>query len=79
MGLGLGIVLLAAGLILALDVVDLPSSWDQNVDSNTLGWILVAVGALAIVLSLIANAQRRRTVVTEERPTVVHRSDTPPE
>jgi hypothetical protein len=78
MGIGLGIVLLAVGLIFALNVVDLPASWDQHVDSNTLGWILVIVGALAIVLSLIINAQRRRTIVADDRPVVTERR-LPPE
>lgn len=81
MGIGVGILLLAVGLIFALDVVDLPASWDENVDSETLGWILIAVGALGIVIALIVNATRRRTVVTEERAPVVteHRRDLPPE
>ncbi|MCW2779979.1 MAG: hypothetical protein JWR35_428 [Marmoricola sp.] len=70
MALGLGIVLLVAGLILGLNVVNLPASWDQNVDSNTLGWILVAVGALAILLTLVISQQRSRTTVVERRTDV---------
>ena len=66
MGIGLGIVLLVIGLILALDVVDLPDNIDQNLDSNTLGWILIIVGALAIVLVLVMNAQRQRTTTRVE-------------
>ena len=60
MGIGLGIVLLLVGLILALDVVDLPASIDDDLDSNTLGWILIIVGVLAIVLALVMNTQRTR-------------------
>ena len=63
MGIGLGILLIAVGLIFALNVVDLPASWDAHVDSNTLGWILVAVGVLGLVMALVISAQHRRTVV----------------
>ncbi len=66
MAIGLGIVLIVAGLILVLDVVN----WDTTaVDTETLGWILLVAGALAIIISLIVNAQRSRTtaVVEEHR------------
>ena len=64
MAIGLGIVLLVAGLVLVADVVerDIP-----NVDDGTLGWILVLAGILAIVISLIANQQRSRRHIIEER------------
>ena len=62
MGIGLGVVLLLVGLVFALDVVNLPTSVDNAVDTNTLGWILIIVGALAIILALVMNAQRARTV-----------------
>jgi fumarate reductase subunit D len=68
MGIGLGVVLLLVGLILALGVVDLPASIDDAVATSTLGWILIIVGALAIALALVMNAQRSRsTQVVEER------------
>ena len=65
MAIGLGIVLVVAGLILVLDVVN----WDTSaVDTETLGWILLVAGALAIIFSLIVNAQRSRTTqVVEQR------------
>jgi hypothetical protein len=69
MGIGVGVVLLAVGLIFALNVVDLPSGVENAIDTNTLGWILIIVGALAIVLALVMNAQRSRTHVVEERRT----------
>lgn len=69
MGIGLGIVLLVIGLILALNVVDLPNSIDQHLDSNALGWILIIVGVLAIILSLVINHQRSRSTIVEERRT----------
>ena len=66
MAIGLGVILLVAGLILVLDAVTIDLSF---VNDHTLGWILIAAGALAIVLSLIVNAQRtRRTTVVEDRP-----------
>ena len=65
MAIGLGIVLLVLGLIFVLDVVNLPGDVDAVVATETLGWILIAAGALAIVLSLIMNAQRSRTTHIE--------------
>jgi hypothetical protein len=57
-------VLLLAGIILVSNVVN----FDMNsVDDNGLGWILIVVGALAIILSLIINAQRSRTTRVERR------------
>jgi tellurite resistance protein TehA-like permease len=68
MGIGLGVVLLLLGLILAFNVVNLPSSIDNAVNSDTLGWILIIVGVLALVLSVVINSQRtRRNTVVEER------------
>lgn len=69
MGIGLGVILLLVGLVLALGVIDLPTSIDDVVATNSLGWILIIVGALAIVLALVMNSQRtrQRTVVDERR------------
>ncbi|MEO5652136.1 MAG: DUF6458 family protein [Marmoricola sp.] len=69
MGIGLGVVMLVLGLIFALNVVDLPASIDDAVATNTLGWILIIAGVLAIVLALVMNNQRtaRSTRVVEER------------
>lgn len=66
MGIGLGVVLLLIGLVLAFNVVNLPQSLDNVVDTSTLGWILIIVGALAIVLALVMNAQRSRTTTRVE-------------
>lgn len=62
MGIGLGIVLIVAGAILlwALDF-DL-----QFLDDDALGVILLAAGALAVVLALVINAQRTRSKHTVE-------------
>lgn len=67
MGIGLGIILLVLGLILALGAVDLPQSVDNVLASDTLGWILIAMGVLSIALALVMNAQRSRTTHVEER------------
>ena len=68
MGIGLGIVLLVAGLILVMSVVNVNVGF---IDETGLGWILLVAGVLAIILSLVINAQRRHRV--EER-----RYDGPP-
>ncbi len=64
MGIGLGIVLVLIGLVLVTGVVDFNIGF---VDDQGLGWILLIVGALAIVLALVMNAQRSRTTHVEER------------
>lgn len=66
MGIGLGIVLLLIGLVLALGAIDLPQAVDNVVATGTLGWILIIVGVLAIVLALVMNAQRSRSVTRVE-------------
>jgi membrane protein DedA with SNARE-associated domain len=70
MGLGLGITLLVIGGILAFGVRD---QWSA-VDLTAIGYVCLLVGILAIVLSLILNAQRRRTSHTS----VVERRDLGP-
>lgn len=65
MGIGLGVVLLLAGLVLTLDVVnyDIP-----HVNDEALGTLLIIAGVVAIVLSLIwaALASRRDRVQVDE-------------
>jgi hypothetical protein len=61
MGYGLGVFLLAAGLVLALAVQD-PIS---GVDVTLVGWILVLVGILALVLTAV-TANRARGIRTTE-------------
>lgn len=78
MGTGLGIILLVVGAIMSLTTLD---SDYLGTNLNTVGWILMAGGALAIILGLIQNAQRSRrahTVVRERRdgPDVVEREIT---
>jgi hypothetical protein len=49
MGIGVSIFLIAVGLILALAV----NVTATGVDIDTIGWILVVVGAVGLLLSLI--------------------------
>ncbi len=72
MSLGLGIFLLVVGGILAFGVRD---QW-STLDVTAIGYVCLAAGVLAIVLSLVLMQQRRNT----QHTTVVRRDDdrTPP-
>lgn len=61
MGYGLGVFLLAVGLVLALAVSDSLS----GVDLTMVGWILAAVGLLALLLTAV-TANRARGVRSVE-------------
>ncbi|MGZ8745304.1 MAG: DUF6458 family protein, partial [Nocardioides sp.] len=68
MGIGVGIFLLVIGLILLLDVIEeFPDAVTDVVEIQTLGWICLIVGILAIVLALVMNQQRSKTTHIEER------------
>ena len=57
MYIGLGIVLIVIGAILEFVLqVDIP-----GMDDGMLGWILIAAGVLAIILTLVLQQQRRST------------------
>jgi hypothetical protein len=72
MGLGVGIFLIAVGAILTFAV----NSTSGAVDINTVGWILMGVGLLAILLSLLFWQSwagpgywgRRRATYVDEGP-----------
>ena len=51
MGLGVGILLLAVGAVMAFAVHVDPTG--GSLDLHTIGWILMGVGALGIVLSMV--------------------------
>jgi uncharacterized membrane protein HdeD (DUF308 family) len=64
MGIGVGVLLIVVGAIVAFAV-------DKDldfVDSYVLGWILIIGGILSIVLGFFMQAQKNRsTTVVEER------------
>jgi Domain of unknown function (DUF6458) len=67
MGIGVSLFLIAVGAVLtfALDLsVDVPSV--GAVDMDLVGWILMAVGAIGLVVALVIGGRRRREVVTRE-------------
>jgi len=81
MGYGLGVFLLALGLILALAVRDSI----EGIDLVLVGWILAGVGALAIVLTAMTAVRSRgsRSVATTthadgSQTTTERRQDTDP-
>lgn len=61
MGIGLGIVLLVLGAILAFAV----EYTLAGIDVQTIGYILMAAGVLALLLSLVMNTQRTNTTHRE--------------
>lgn len=67
MGIGIGIVLIVLGLIGVTGAVTLPDAIQDNIAGETLGWIFLVVGVLAIVLALIMNQQRQKATYVEER------------
>ena len=63
MGIGTSILLLAVGAILAFAVTDaIP-----GVDLTVIGYILMAAGALGLLISLLVANRARDRVVTRER------------
>lgn len=61
MGIGFSIFLLAVGAILAFAV----HATVAGMDIHVVGWILMAAGALGLVLTMIVFAPRRRRTVIE--------------
>lgn len=66
MNIGASLVLIAVGAILAFAVAD---TFD-GVALGTIGLILMAVGALGLIISLITMSSNRRRVVETEQPVV---------
>ena len=72
MGIGVSLILIAVGAILTWAV----NATVSGVDINTVGVILMVVGALGLVLSLmfwsswggVNGATRRRTTVVDDAP-----------
>ncbi|NDL55581.1 hypothetical protein F7O44_00685 [Phytoactinopolyspora sp. XMNu-373] len=70
MSIGLGVFLIAVGLILSFGVRDRLTDFDLS----AIGWILTGVGALAIILSMIVASMRgRRTREIIDRPDDIDR------
>ena len=67
MGIGIGIVLIVLGLIGVTGAVTLPDAISDNVAGETLGWIFLVVGVVAVVLALVMNQQRQKSTYVEER------------
>lgn len=74
MYIGLGIVLLVIGLILALDVITADL---QYVNEDALGTILIVAGAVAILVSLVYAPPWRRDAFGNPPQTFVDRRDDP--
>ena len=66
MGIGASIFMLAAGAIIAFGL-DVRVGW---LDLDVVGWVLMAAGAVGIILTLTIFSSRRRTIVTPPPPTV---------
>jgi len=74
MGIGVSLILIAAGAILTWAV----NATVSGVDINTIGIILMVVGAIGLVLSLmfwstwggVGGTSRRRTTYVEDGPPV---------
>lgn len=65
MYIGAGILLLLVGLVIVFAY-----NGDMSVaglDIAALGWIAIALGVLAIILSFLFDRRRRATVVRDER------------
>lgn len=62
MGIGASVFLIAVGAILAWGVTIDTTEW-FNV--NTIGVILMVVGAIGLAVSLVVFGRRRRTIVDE--------------
>jgi hypothetical protein len=76
MGIGVGIFLIAVGAVLAFAV----NASVSGIDVQTVGVILMIVGALGLIVDLVIFAPRRRRVVADDaayveapRRTVVER------
>jgi hypothetical protein len=61
MGIGFSIFLLAVGAILAFAV----HATVAGVDIHVVGWILMAAGALGLIMTMIVFAPRRRRTTVE--------------
>jgi uncharacterized membrane protein len=75
-GLVVSVIAFAVGAILDWAVTE---PYQHGFNINKMGWILMVVGVIGAVLSVIVmvvgNTRRRRTVVDDGHGNVVHRVD----
>jgi hypothetical protein len=64
MGIGVSVLLIAVGAVLSF-AINVDSSNGFNI--NTIGYILMAAGAIGLIMSLLIFGPRRDTTVVEER------------
>ena len=62
MGIGASVFMLAVGAIITF-ALDIRVGW---LDLDIVGWVLMAAGALGLILTLTVFGSRRRTVVARE-------------
>jgi Domain of unknown function (DUF6458) len=67
MGIGVSVLLLAVGAILAFAV----HATVAGLDIHVVGWILMGAGLLGLIVSLFMFAPRRTRIVTETAPAPV--------
>ena len=74
MGYGLGVFLLALGLILALAVQDVI----EGVDLTLVGWILAGAGLLCLILTAASTMRSRSTRTYADGTRIEEQHRTPP-
>lgn len=76
MGIGVGLIFVAVGAVLAFAV---NVSHSHGFNLHTVGWILMVVGVVAVLLDLLLFMPRRRraTVVTQTTGTTTGRDILP--
>ena len=73
MGIGFGLILVAAGAVMAF-AVDVSHSHGFNI--NTVGWILMIVGIVGVLLDLLLFMPRRRVTRTVRTARPIGSEDT---
>ena len=73
MGIGFGLILVAAGAVMAF-AVDVSHSHGFNI--NTVGWILMIVGIVGVLLDLLLFMPRRRVTRTVSTARPIGSEDT---
>ena len=66
MGIGASVLLMAVGAILAFAV----HATVAGLDIHVVGWILMAAGAIGLILTIVIFAPRRRQTVVETQSVV---------